>query len=197
MIRVELSMGILTSLEAAYTVLSTSPGLFALDCLSLVNTFSTSTIESSTREPMAMAIPPRLIVFTVRPSRRIASRVTTIDRGMDTSEMSVVLQFIRNMKRTMTTNNPPSSSDLRTLPIDPSMKLDWRNISELTFTSEGSEALRSSKAESSLPVSSRVLVSGCFVTVSSTAGLPSLEATPRTGALAPVRTRAMSSRVTG
>ena len=34
---------------------------------SLLNTFSTSIIASSTREPMAIVIPPRLIVLMVMP----------------------------------------------------------------------------------------------------------------------------------
>ena len=69
-IKVELRIGILTSREASYTTCSTgflSEGgsiLFSLKCF---HTFSTSTMASSTSEPMAIAIPPRLIVLSVSP----------------------------------------------------------------------------------------------------------------------------------
>ena len=194
MIKVELSIGILTSFDASYTTSRTS---LPRDCRSRLKTFSTSTMESSTSEPIAMAIPPRLIVLTVSPMNFETRRVTRIDSGIETKEMRVVLQFMRNMKRTKTTNMPPSMRDFLTLEIEPSMKRDWRNISELTLTSEGRDALISSRALSSFLVSSRLFVFGCFVTVSTTAGLPSLEARPRTGVLVPVFTSAMASKVTG
>ena len=64
-----------------------------------LNTFSTSTMASSTSEPIAMAIPPRLIVFMVSPINLRVSTDITNDKGMVTSEISVVLTFIRKMKR--------------------------------------------------------------------------------------------------
>ena len=154
-------------------------------------------MESSTREPIAIAIPPRLMVLMVSPRNLMARRVITIESGIETSEIRVVLQFIRNMNRTRTTKIPPSTRDFLTLLIDPSMKRDCRKISELTLTSEGSLVLMSSRALSRFLVSSRLLVAGCFVTVRMTACLPSFEASPRTGVFGPIFTSAIASKVTG
>ena len=64
----ELKMGIRTSAEASNTTLSAgrrwSGGSVAL-CRRRLYTFSTSTMASSTSEPMAMAMPPRLMVLMV------------------------------------------------------------------------------------------------------------------------------------
>ena len=117
----------------------------------------------------------------------------SIDRGMEISEMRVVLQFIRKMNSTRATNMPPSTSDFFTLPIDPSMNLDWRNIPELTLTSEGRAALMSSSSLSSFLVSSSEFVLGCLVTVIMTAGFPSFDAMPRTGVFGPILTSAIAS----
>ena len=62
-IRVEFKIGIRTSLEASKTTVRTffcSSLGFCLFSRKRLNTFSTSTIASSTKEPIAMAIPPRL-----------------------------------------------------------------------------------------------------------------------------------------
>ena len=146
---------------------------------------------------MAMAIPPRLIVLIVSPIQRIASKEKTMESGIEMREMMVVRQFIRNMNSTIITNIAPSIKDFFTLSIELSMNLDWRKICELILTSAGRFALSSPSALSSLPVRAKVLVFGCLVTVSSTAGLPSLEATPRTGVLGPIRTSAIASNVIG
>ena len=178
-------------------MLSRSPSGISRFCRNRLNTFSTSTIESSTSEPMAMAIPPRLIVLMVSPIQRMARSDATIESGMETNEITVVRQFIRNMNSTMITKIAPSIKDCFTLSNELSMKRDWRNIWELTLTSAGRLAFSSSNALSSLPVSASVLVLGCFVTVSSTAGFPSLEATPSTGVFGPMRTSATASSVIG
>ncbi len=89
-----------------------------------MNTFSTSTIESSTSEPMAMAMPPRLIVLMVSPIHLMASSENTMESGIEMSEIMVVRQFIRNMNSTMITNIAPSIKDFFTLSIELSMKRD-------------------------------------------------------------------------
>ena len=120
-----------------------------------------------------------------------------MDSGMEIREMSVVRQFIRKTNRTRMTKRPPSSRDFFTLPMEPSMKRDWRKISELIRTSEGRAAPMSASSRSSLAVRSSEEVFGCLVTVMMTAGLPSLDATPSTGVLGPMVTSAMASSVTG
>ena len=117
--------------------------------------------------------------------------------GSVTSEMTVVRTLARNRKRTITTKIPPSNSDFFTLPIELSMKRLWRKISVDTFTSAGRFFCKSFKEASNLSVSSSVLVAGCLVTVSNTAGFPRSEAVPNFGALGPIATSAISSSNTG
>ena len=114
MISVELSMGIRTSPEA-WNMISifffrASLGRRALRRKRL-KTFSTSTMASSTNDPMAMAIPPMLIVLMVSPIAFNTSIVMSSEMGMVTSEISVVRAFIKKMKRMSTTKMPPSTSD--------------------------------------------------------------------------------------
>ena len=97
----------------------------------------------------------------------------------------------------MTTNMAPSKSEFCTLSIELSMKRDWRKMSVETFTSRGRFFCRSARASSSFSVSSMVPVSGCLVTVRSTAGRPFSEARPSLGCWAPTRTSAMSERRIG
>ena len=122
---------------------------------------------------------------------------TTSDRGRVTSEIMVVRTLARKRNSTMTTKIPPSMSDFCTLPIELSIKRLWRKMSVETFTSGGRFFCKSFSEASSLAVSSRVLVAGCFVTVSSTAGLPRSEARPNLGVCAPMRTSATSSNKIG
>ena len=118
------------------------------------------------------------------------------DSGRVTSDMTVVRTLARNRKSTITTKMAPSMSDSCTLSIELFMKLACLNISVDTCTSDGMFFLRSFMASSSFSVSSIVPVLGCFVTVSSTAGLPFSEATPSLGCCAPIFTSATSASVT-
>ena len=85
-------------------------------------TFSTSMIASSTSEPMAMAIPPRLIVLMVSPIALSTSTAVSSERGSAMREMIVVRVLIRNRNSTMTTNSPPSNKAFCTLSIEFSIK---------------------------------------------------------------------------
>ena len=126
MMKVELSMGIRTSLEASNTTSSTlrlsASGLRRFS-LSRLNTLSTSTIASSTSEPMAIAMPPMLMVLMLIPVTLSTMIVMSRERGMVTSDISVVLTFIRNRKSTSITNSAPSTRAFLMLPIEASMKL--------------------------------------------------------------------------
>lgn len=69
-INVELRMGIRTSREALNTTSRTgrrSPAGSIRFWRKCFHTFSTSTMASSTSEPMAIAIPPRLMVLMLSP----------------------------------------------------------------------------------------------------------------------------------
>ena len=122
---------------------------------------------------------------------------TISEMGSVTSEIIVVRTFARNRKSTITTKIPPSNNDFFTFPMELSIKRLWRKISVETFTSAGRFFCKSFKEASSLSVSSSVLVEGCLVTVSNTAGFPRSEAVPNFGAFAPMATSAISSNSTG
>ena len=156
------------------------------------NTFSTSTIESSTSEPMAIARPPRLMVLSVNPISFMLMMAISIETGIETSEITAVLQFIRKMNSTTITKKAPSSSDLPTFPTEFRMKSDCLNMSVLMFIPAGRLERISSSASSISRVSLMVFTSGCLVTVSSTASLPSFDAAPSFGVLAPSLIWAMS-----
>ena len=123
--------------------------------------------------------------------------VTKSESGKATNDITVVRAFIRKRKSTITTNILPSNRLRFTLLIELSMKRLWRKISVDTFTSAGKFFCRSIKTASRLAVNCSVLVSGCFVTVISTAGSVLTEAVPSFGLLPPIRTLAMSAKVTG
>ena len=199
-ISVEFRIGIRTSLEALNTTWITERRSLSgrrRFSRNRLYTFSTSTMASSTSEPMAMAIPPRLMVLMVSPMKCKVRMETSSERGSVTSEMTVVRTLARNRNKTMTTKMPPSKSDFFTLLMELSMKRLWRKMSVDTFTSGGRFFCRSFSEASSLSVSSNVLVEGCLVTVISTAGFPLSEAVPSLGAFGPIRTSAMSSSSTG
>src|SRR3546814_11623445 len=105
-----------------------------------------------------------------------------MDMGMAINEIIVARQFIRNKKRTTTTNMLPSINTFRMLLMEASMKFCWRNISVLIVMSAGMVFRISAMAASMLFVSSSVLVAGCFITVMITAGLPFREPSPILGA---------------
>ena len=199
-IKVEFRIGILTSREASYTTLIILFCWLIGNCrfsLSRLKIFSTSTMASSTSEPMAMAIPPSDIVLIVRPRMRSVKIENRIESGMVTNEMTVVRTFIRNRNNTITTKMAPSKRALFTLPIELSMKRDWRNKSVAISTSAGRLFFISSSAASMRAVSARVFVAGCLVTVIITAGSPRCDARPNFGALLPIFTSAISSSFTG
>ena len=117
--------------------------------------------------------------------------------GKATKEMTVVRTFIKKRKSTITTKTLPSKRLRFTLLMELSMKRLWRKISVETCTSAGKFFCRSATIPSNFSVNSSVLVSGCFVTVISTAGFVRSEAKPNFGLLPPICTVAISPKVTG
>ena len=160
-------------------------------------TFSTSTIASSTSEPIAIAKPPKLMVLIVSPNALRVSSDTITDKGMAVSEMIVVRVFIKKKKSTITTKIAPSKRALCTLFIELLIKCDCLKILVDTFTSAGKFFCSSASASSIFLVSSIVPVLGCFLTVISTAGCASTEAIPNLGALSEIITSATSDSTTG
>ena len=173
MMSVELSMGMRTSLDAlkmtSMSFLRIWEGWLLFSLMRLY-TFSTSTMASSTSDPIAMQSPPRLMVLMVRPRRCSTSMEVSRAMGMVTSEMTVVLTLARKRKSMTTTKMAPSMRACRTLLTLLSMKRDWRYTSECISMSLGSWWLSSSRARSIFSVRSMVEILGCLVTVSTTDG---------------------------
>lgn len=153
-------------------------------------------MASSTSEPMAMAIPPRLIVLMVNPNPFSVRMAVSSDSGRATSEMRVTRPFMRKKKSTTTTNRAPSHSEWAMLSMELSIKRDCLKMSVDICTS-GSVFCSSARVLSSCSVSSSVLVAGCLVTVMSTAGQPRSDATPSLGDLLPITTSATSLSTMG
>ena len=125
MINVEFKIGIRTSLEALNTTWMTERRSFSgrrRFSRRRLYTFSTSTMASSTSEPMAMAIPPKLMVLIVSPMKCRVRMDTSSESGRVTSEIIVVRTLARNRNKTMTTKIPPSKRDFFTLLMELSMK---------------------------------------------------------------------------
>ena len=100
------------STEASFTTVSTgccSAFGFRIFSRNRLKTFSTSMIASSTNAPMAIAIPPKLIVLMVYPSILRTMMDTNSEMGMASNEITVVRQFIKKMNSTITTKKAPSS----------------------------------------------------------------------------------------
>ena len=200
MMSVELSIGIRTSLDASKITSIGRLRSFSGNrrfSRNRLYTFSTSTIASSTREPIAIAIPPRLIVFIVSPIKWRVSIDTNKERGKATKDITVVLKFIKKKNKTIMTKTEPSNRDFCMLSIELSIKRDCRNTSVEMWISAGKFFCNSATDWSSFSVSSSVLVFGCLVTVINTAGSPFSEAIPSLGALFPIWMSAMSSSRTG
>ena len=100
-----------TSLDALKTTFSRGSCLpFFLHSRSLVKTFSTSTIASSTSSPIATAIPPRVITLTEKPKSLNTIAVTRILMGIAVSVIRVVLVFAKKRIKIIITRIIPSRS---------------------------------------------------------------------------------------
>ena len=73
-------------------------------------TFSTSMIASSTSAPMAIAMPPSVIVLMPTPNARSASTAAASDSGIAVSVMAPARRFARNSSTITMTRMPPSRS---------------------------------------------------------------------------------------
>ena len=101
----------LISLEASNTTCNVGRGFFlCLFSRKRLNTFSTSTIASSTSSPIATASPPSVIVLMLIPNHLKIINVTTKERGIATSVIAVVLKLSKNKKRIIATRMDPSRS---------------------------------------------------------------------------------------
>lgn len=180
-IRVALMIEVLISIDAlkiTFNLPSRSSGGFLEFSFSRLYTFSTSMIASSTSAPIAIAIPPRLIVLIVRPNHFKVRIAIISEIGIAIIEIAVARQFIRKTNRIIITNNEPSIRVLLILLMEASIKSACLNMFVLIFTSSGNHFLRSRMVLSIFSVSSIVFVDGCFITVITIAGLPFTEASP-------------------
>ena len=154
-------------------------------------TFSTSMIASSTSAPIAIAIPPSVIVLMDAPKARSTRIAAASESGIAVSVMAAARRFARNSSTTTTTSSPPLSNALTTLSTATSMKSAWRKILRSILIPSGSSRWSVSSSRSSRAVSSIVFAPGCFWTPTMTAGLPLRDPSPRFNA-PPSRTSATS-----
>ena len=168
-----------------------SPSGLAAFSRSRRTTFSTSMIASSTRAPIAMAIPPSVMVLIVAPNARRTRIAAASDSGMADKVMAAARTFARNSSTITMTSRPPSRRAVTTLSTATSMKSAWRKMRRSIVMPRGSSRCRASSSRSRRPVNSIVLAPGCFCTPTMTAGLPLREPSPRLSA-GPSRTSATS-----
>ena len=160
------------------------------------NVFSTPITASSTRAPIAIAIPPSVIVLMEIPVSLNAKIAVAKESGIARTEMSVLRPLHRKRKRISTTRMAPSLSAPRTFSIATSMKLACRKIPRLISRPGGSSLSICSSVASIRFVSWRVFVSGCFWMERMTASTAFAEPRP-SGVPAPIRTSATSPISTG
>ena len=125
MMKVALRMEVLISEEALKTTSKcdccNSFG-FNLFCFNLLYTFSTSMMASSTNDPTAMAMPPKLIVLMVMPNNFKVMMVANNDNGMAKREIRVVRKLPRNRNNMRMTRMLPSIKARSTLLTEVWMK---------------------------------------------------------------------------
>ena len=66
-------------------------------------------MASSTRDPIAMAIPPRVMVFILKSKNLSVNIVTTKESGIANKVMILGLKLTRKIKTTITTITLPST----------------------------------------------------------------------------------------
>ncbi len=112
-IRVALNIEALISREASKTTVNdvclSKTGL-ELFWRNRLYTFSTSIIASSTSEPIAIAIPPRLIVLIFMPIEWSTTIAPSKESGIASNDIIVVLKLPRNKNKIIITKIAPSIS---------------------------------------------------------------------------------------
>ena len=139
-------------------------------CRKRRNTFSTSMMASSTKAPMAMVRPPRVMVSMASPKIENVSTPATREVGKARAEIRVDRASPRKSSRTSTTRMAPSTSAVLTLVMAISMKSACRKFSRSRRIPAGNDDSSSASRRSIARVSWRVLAPGCFCTESTTAG---------------------------
>ncbi len=99
----------------AFSVASLGPSFSSVMTRS---TFSTTTMASSTRRPIASTRPNIESVLIVKPTAAMRPNVPSSTTGTAIAGMSVALQFCRKRNITRTTSTMPSSSVFTTSWID-------------------------------------------------------------------------------
>ena len=79
-------------------------------------------IASSTNEPIAMHIPPNVMVLMFIPRRCITMKLPRSESGMAMTEMIVVLKLPKKRRRMTITKTAPSTKARATLLTEASMK---------------------------------------------------------------------------
>ncbi len=155
--RISLDASKITSIEA----FCLASGNFEFS-LRRLKTFSTSMMASSTITPIAIAIPPSVIVFMVISKNFSTNIDATRASGIAVNEIRVVLKFAKNKNRIIITRIAPSRNASITFSIARSIKSACLNKCVFMENPLGKLASISDNVSSILSVSSSVLAPGCF-----------------------------------
>ena len=79
-------------------------------------------MASSTREPMAIHIPPNVMVLMSMPRRCITMKLPSNESGIATMDIIVVLKLPKKRSKITMTSTAPSTKALATLLTEASMK---------------------------------------------------------------------------
>ena len=125
--------------------------------------FSTSTVDSSTRMPIASASPPRVMMLIVCPVSQSPTSAPQRAIGMFRTTTTTLRQSRRNRRTIRPVRAAPSAPSVTTVRIDRVTVGDWSS-SKLTSISSGRTACMPGMAFLTFSTTDRVEASARFVT---------------------------------
>jgi len=125
--------------------------------------FSTSTVDSSTRIPMASASPPRVMMLIVCPVSHRPTKAPQSANGMFSTTTMTLRQSRRNRSTISPVRAAPIAPSVTTVHIERVTVGDWSS-SKLTSMSSGRTACMPGMAFLTLLTTARVDASARFVT---------------------------------
>ena len=135
------------------------------------DTFSRTTMASSTTKPVATISAMSERLFRLNPSMYMAANVPISEIGIATAGMSVARAFLRKMYTTRITRATEMSS-VRSTSRSAARIVLVRSIITLRSTLAGSVDCSSGMSAVMPSTTSMMLALGCRLMISSTAGLP-------------------------
>ena len=147
--------------------------------------FSSTTILSSITRPIATVMPPRVIMFNVKPCQFSKAKAAKTESGIDTADTRVdrTLKF-KNTRITMTAKSAPSAPSRTTPLMDSSMKPACSNTVSKRIS--GISPINSSSSSSTRCTTATVLASRVLLTLIPRLGLPLVRLMVEAGGVAAI-----------